>query len=129
MEWWGPDRFTCPSAKINLKVGGVSVIAMLAPNEFGGQAFYNTWQYTKIVPMERLEFIFNLSNKKGDKINPATVGMPADFPTDQPQVITFKDLGNGSTELTITEYGWLVGKMMKMAQMGMEKALANYQQL
>src|SRR4030095_6717295 len=36
-KWWGPDRFACPLAKIDFRVGGTSLVCMLAPKEFGGQ--------------------------------------------------------------------------------------------
>jgi uncharacterized protein YndB with AHSA1/START domain len=36
-RWWGPDRFICPIAKIDFREGGVSMISMRAPMEFGGQ--------------------------------------------------------------------------------------------
>jgi len=124
MQWWGPDMFTCPSAVVDLRVGGKSILCMHAPKEFGGQDFYSTWAYTKIIPLERIELIHNLADKDGNNIDPSSIGMPADFPQDQLQVITFKDLGDSKTELTVTEYGWLPGKMMQMAKLGMEQCLA-----
>jgi hypothetical protein len=36
---------------------------MRAPQEFGGQDMYTTWSYQKIVPMERIEYILNFSDK------------------------------------------------------------------
>ncbi len=29
-RWWGPDRFTCPIAKIDFREGGVSIVAKRA---------------------------------------------------------------------------------------------------
>lgn len=37
MRWWGPDHFSCPSAVIDLREGGTSIVCMRAPKEFGGQ--------------------------------------------------------------------------------------------
>ena len=123
MQWWGPDIFTCPSAMIDLREGGTSIICMRAPKEFGGQDMYSTWYYTKIIPLERIELIHNLSDKDGNKIDPAKIGMPANFPQGQRQVIAFRKLGEGRTELSVTQFGWLPGNMMEMAKMGMEQTL------
>src|SRR6476620_9761860 len=70
MRWWGPDYFTSPSAKIDFREGATSIVCMRAPKDFGGQDFYNTWAYQHIVPMQRIEFIQNLSDKDGEPIDP-----------------------------------------------------------
>jgi hypothetical protein len=49
--------------------------------------------------------------------------MPPDFPVDQLNRVTFKDLGNGKTELTVTEYSWNEGQMFDMSRMGLEQTL------
>ena len=93
MRWWGPDYFTSPSAKIDFREGGTSLVCMRAPKDFGGQDMYSTWVYQKIVPMERIEFIQNLADENGNLIDPAMLGMPPEFPRDTRTVVTFKDLG------------------------------------
>ncbi len=123
MKWWGPEHFSCPLAKLDFREGGVSLVAMRPPKEFGDQDFYSTWTYQRIVPLERIEYIHNLADANGQKIDPVSVGMPPDFPKDQPHSITFKSLGANKTELTVTEYGWSVGQMMDMSRMGMEQCL------
>ncbi|HEY5747948.1 MAG TPA: SRPBCC domain-containing protein [Chryseolinea sp.] len=123
-RWWGPDRFTCPSAKIDFREGGASVVCMRAPKEFGGQDTYSVWVYTKITPFERIEFIQNLSNEQGMKMNPAELGMPPDFQEDVRTVVTFKRLGANKTEMTVTEYDWEVGGQMSVfAKMGLEQCM------
>ena len=42
MQWWGPEGFTCPVAKMDFREGGTSLVCMRAPKEFGGQDMYNT---------------------------------------------------------------------------------------
>ena len=125
MRWWGPDHFTSPSAKIDLREGGTSIVCMRAPQEFGGQDMYSTWQYQKIVPMERIEFIQNLADKHGNRIDPTQLGMPSDFPRDTRTVVTFKDLGNGRTEMTVTEYGMPAAdtEIGRNAEVGLNQSL------
>jgi len=52
-QWWGPQGFTCPVADMDFREGGTSLVCMRAPAEYGGQDMYNTWTYTKIMPMQR----------------------------------------------------------------------------
>jgi uncharacterized protein YndB with AHSA1/START domain len=122
-KWWGPDRFTCPFAKMDLRVGGKSLVCMRAPREFGGQDMYSTWEYRVIEPMRRIEYIHNLADKEGNKIDPVTLGMPPDFPQDQLHIVTFKSLGEKRTEMTMTEHGWNPGQMMEMSKMGLGQCL------
>ena len=83
MQWWGPDHFTSPSAQIDFREGGISLVCMRAPKEFGGQDMYSTWAYMKIVPLQSIEYIHNLADKNGKKVDPVKLGMPSDFPQDQ----------------------------------------------
>jgi len=123
MQWWGPDHFTCPMCQLDFREGGTTLVCMRAPKEFGGMDMYSTWAYRKIEPKRRIEYMHNLVDKDGTKIDPASIGMPPDFPQDQRHVVTFKDLGNGKSELTITEYGWTPGRMLEMSELGMNQCL------
>lgn len=121
-KWWGPDFFECPMAKMDFREGGTSVVSMISKKlNFPEQ--FSSMHYTKIVPNERIEYIHNMADKDGNKLDPKVLGMPADFPQDQLHIVTFKDLG-GKTEVTITEQGWAPGQMMQMSKMGMEQCLA-----
>lgn len=104
---------------MDVRKGGTSLICMRAPKEFGGQDMYSTWEYRDIEPKKKIDYIHNLADKDGKPVDPTKLGLPADFPQNQRHVISFKDLGNGKTELTITEYGWSEGQMMEMSKMGM----------
>jgi len=78
--------------------------------------------FKAITPMERLEFTTSLSDKDGNKIDPALLGMPPDFPREMRTVVVFKAKGE-LTELTITEYDWPVGQMMVYSYAGMHQSL------
>ena len=122
MRWWGPDRFTCPIAKIDFREGGTSMVCMRPPKDFVGQDYYSIWHYTRIIPMQLIEFIQNLADKDGNKMNPVKLGMPADFPEDIRTVVTFIKLGNNRTGMTVTEHADM-GTMSKFAQMGLEQSV------
>jgi uncharacterized protein YndB with AHSA1/START domain len=125
MQWWGPDHFTSPSAKMDFREDGVSLVCMRAPQEFGGQDMYSTWLYQKIVPMERIEFIQNLADKEGNLIDPAQLGLPPEFPRDIRTVVTLKDLGNGRTEMTVIEYSMPMAdtEIGRNAEIGLNQSL------
>lgn len=125
MQWWGPEHFTSPSAEIDFREGGKALICMRAPKEFGGQDMYSVWVYQSIKPLEQIEFIQNLADKEGNLADPASMGLPSDFPRDIRTVVTFKDLGGDRTEMTVTEYD-MPGpetQMGKNAEIGLNQSL------
>jgi uncharacterized protein YndB with AHSA1/START domain len=121
-RWWGPDMFTCPYAKIDFREGGVSVVMMRAPEKLGGQDSYCVWAYTKIVHLESIEYIQNMSDKDGNIVSPVSVGMPPDFPTDIRTEVIFKSLSANRTEMTVTEYADM-GQMSHFAMLGLEQCM------
>ena len=121
-RWWGPKYYTSPACKIDLREGGKYIFAMRAPKEQGGQDSYTAGVYTKIVPMERLEFTQGLADKDGNRIDPAQAGMPPEFPKEIRTVVVFKAKGN-MTELTITEYNWTPSQMSVYAYAGMQQSI------
>lgn len=123
MQWWGPTGFTSPSARMDVREGGTSLVCMRAPQAYGGQDQYSTWHYRRIVPLERIDYIHNLADQNGNQVAPAQRGMPTDFPQDQLHTVSFKALGPDKTELTITEHHWSVGQMMEMSRLGLEQCL------
>jgi len=123
MKWWGPTGFTSPLAKMDFREGGVSLVCMRAPKEFGGMDMYNTWTYKKIVPHERIEFTLHFCDKEGNKLDPAQMGLPPGIPKDVPHVITFKSLGDKKTEMTVTESGYTTDQAVETSKAGLEQCL------
>ena len=122
MRWWGPTGFTSPSAEMDFREGGVSLVCMRAPIEYGGGDMYNTWTYRKITPMQRIEFIQHFSDKDGNPIDPAAVGLPPGIPYEVPHVITFRPNGD-KTIMTVTEYGYTNNEVVELSRGGMEQCL------
>jgi uncharacterized protein YndB with AHSA1/START domain len=119
-RWWGPTGFTCPLARIDLREGGTSLVAMRSP---AGQDLYNTWSYRSIVPHQRLEFIQNFADEYGNKLAPASIGLPAEIPQDVRNVVTFKAMGEHRTEMTVTEYGYPSDQILELSKAGLEQVL------
>jgi len=119
-RWWGPQFYTSPSAKIDLREGGQYIFGMRAPAEQGGQDSYVAGIYTKIVTMERLEFTQSVTDKDGSPMDPALMGLSPDIPEEMYTTVVFKTKGE-MTELTITEYGWTPGPMMVYSLAGLHQ--------
>jgi uncharacterized protein YndB with AHSA1/START domain len=123
MKWWGPEGFSSPVARMDFREGGVSLVCMRAPQEFGGQDMYNTWAYRKIVPLQSIEFVLDWADEQGNRISPADIGLPADMPRDVEQKVTFKGR-DGKTELTITEhYNAISDQHFELSRLGLEQCL------
>jgi uncharacterized protein (TIGR02246 family) len=120
LRWWGPAGFTSPLAKMDFREGGTSLVCMRSPE---GQDLYNTWTYRKIVPMQLIEFLLNFADKDGNRIDPATVGLPPDLPQDVRNVVTLKALSDNETEMTVTEYGYTSAQLFDLSKAGLEQCL------
>jgi uncharacterized protein YndB with AHSA1/START domain len=121
-QWWGPHGFTAPVADVDFRVGGTSLVAMSSP-EFG--TFYSSWMYTKIVPMERIEFIHRFADETGRILDPVEAGlpMPNGIPSEVPHVITIRQLDDGRTEMTVMEQGYTTAQAVELSRMGLEQSL------
>ena len=97
MQWWGPDHFTSPMCKVDLRVGGQYLYCMRGPD---GTDYWSGGTYKEIVPIEKLVCTDGFSNENGDRIEPASYGFDPNYPKEQDVVITFDDLGE-KTKLTV----------------------------
>jgi uncharacterized protein YndB with AHSA1/START domain len=52
-KWWGPDGFSCRTARIDLRAGGDWVFDMIAPD---GTVFPNHHRFGAILPEARIEY-------------------------------------------------------------------------
>jgi len=101
-RWWGPEGFTAPSIKIDLRVGRKYIFCMHGPkgSEFD-KDLYSAGVYKEIVPMKRLVVSDYFSDAEGNKIDPKVYGMATDMPEEMEVVVTFEDAEGGKTKLTI----------------------------
>jgi uncharacterized protein YndB with AHSA1/START domain len=97
MQWWGPKGFTCPTCKIDFRVGGKFLIGMESPD---GQEFYNGGEYHEIVEHEKIVSSMYFADANGNKVEAAELGIEHTAIEDAYDVTLFEDLGNGQTKLT-----------------------------
>lgn len=105
-KWWGPKDFTSPAAKIDFKVGGKYVFCMRGPagSPFD-QDMWSGGEYLEIEPMTKIVATDNFTDEEGNIVDPKSVGMPGEWPEQMVVTFLFKDLGDGTTELTIEHKG------------------------
>ena len=102
-RWWGPEGFSAPSIKIDLRVGGMYVFAMQGPP--GSQlekAGYNAGVFKEIVPNKKLVLTMYFSDESGKMLPPEAYGMEGDFPSEETVTVRFEALGQGRTRLSVT---------------------------
>ena len=70
---------------------------MKAPD---GQEFWNAVEYHEIVLHEKIVSLMYFSDSKGNKLDPADLGIEHEAIEGAFDVTLFEDLGNGQTQLT-----------------------------
>lgn len=119
VQWWGPAGFTSPMCKMDFRVGGVTLVCM----RIDGFDMYNSWTYTKLVPMQEIEFIHHFTDSEGDQLDPANLGLPPGIPFAVRHVITLQPAGAQGTEMTVTEYGYTEASVVEISKEGMNQVL------
>lgn len=101
-QWWGPEHFYAPSVKVDFRVGGKYIYAMHGP---AGTQFdkdmYSAGEYKEIVPMERIVVTDYFSKENGEKMSAQEQGLPEGMPSEMTVVVTFEDVEDGKTKLSI----------------------------
>ena len=101
-QWWGPEGFTCPDARMDLRVGGKSLLAMQTPD---GHVQYSGGAYEEIIPNEKLVTTDQFTDKHGLVMTPKEVGMQGDWPEASRITIQFKNLGVNASYIHILHEG------------------------
>jgi len=97
MRWWGPNGFTTPVCKIDLRPGGVFHNCMRSPE---GRDFWSKGVYREIVEPERIVCTDSFSDEAGNLVPPTRYGMSADWPAEALITVTFAE-HDGKTKFTL----------------------------
>ena len=109
-KWWGPEGFSAPYAKIDFREGGMYTFAMHGPEgSEWDRDMYSSGKYKEIVPPDpsaplragKIVSTDYFSDKDGNLIKPSDEGQDASFPSEMTVTVTFEDLEDGRTKLTI----------------------------
>ncbi len=100
--WWGPEGFTAPSIKIDLRVGGKYIFAMHGPEgSEWDKDIYSAGEYKEIVENEKLVVTDYFSDENGDMITPGDAGQDSNFPKVMTVTVLFESVEDGKTKLSI----------------------------
>jgi uncharacterized protein YndB with AHSA1/START domain len=124
-RWWGPTGFTSPSAEMDFRVGGTSLVCMRAPAEYGGQDMYNSWTYEEIVEPERIAFTLAFVDAAGAPLPAGSI--PPGVPRRVRHLVTLSPADGGRTELTVREYGYATAEARDVSRAGLEQCLDKMQ--
>ncbi len=114
MRWWGPEHYTCPVAKVDLRVGGKYLYCM---RDEQGKDNWSAGAYLEIVPPERMVVSDYFSDEHGNKVPASQFGLPGDWPDEMIVTVTFDELPGGKTKLTVRQAGMPI-EMQEMAGAG-----------
>lgn len=128
-RWWGPTGFTCPRADVDFRVGGSTLVAMQAPEQYGGFLMHNRWTYTVIDQPSLIEFVSTFADADGNEIDPTAAGIPAGVPREVPHVVEFEALPGNRTRVTVTESGYTSEDARTQSEAGQEQVMDKMQAL
>jgi uncharacterized protein YndB with AHSA1/START domain len=119
-KWWGPKDFTAPSIRSDFREGGTYLWAMQSPD---GEVYWSTGTFHEIVPHERLVVTDSFADEQGNVVPASHYGMPGDFPLETEVTVTFEDVDDGKTKLTLRHAGMPAGEHGDMAEAGWNQSL------
>ena len=100
-KWWGPRGYTCPSSKMEAKVGGKYLNCMRGPD---GKEYWSTGVVKEFIPERKLVISDSFSDPKGNTIPASDYNMPGDWPKEL--LITFElEEADGATKLRLQHEG------------------------
>ncbi|MEO7716735.1 MAG: SRPBCC domain-containing protein [Capsulimonas sp.] len=96
-RWYAPNGCTIEIAKFNFRVGGELHTCIRNP-KFGD--CWCTGVFQEIVVPERLVYTLSFADEQGNFMEPAEMGMKADWPRETTVTVTFVEQG-GKTTVTL----------------------------
>lgn len=113
-RWWGPENFTAPYCKIDLRVGGRYLYCMRSPER---QDYWSTGVYREIVRPEQLVCTDSFADEKGNEVPASHYGMGDNWPAELLVTVTLEAQGD-KTKMTLRHVGIPVGEMAEMTGAG-----------
>ncbi len=102
-QWWGPENYSCPEAKIDLRKGGKMLLAMKGPDE---KIVYSGGTIEELIPETKLVTTDQFMDKDGNVMSAKDYGMPGDWPEDGSRItVEFSSLGTDESQIQIVHEG------------------------
>jgi len=124
MRWHGPKIFTCPTAKIDFRVGGKYLFCMRSDTgpEQWQKGLWSTGEYKEIIPYEKIVCTDCFADEDGNIVRASYYGMTDDIPLEMLLTVTFED-HQGKTRMTLRHTGLPAGEMSEGANQGWNESL------
>ena len=100
-KWWGPKDFTCPSSKMEAKVGGKYLNCMRGPD---GKEYWSTGVVKELVPERKLVVTDSFSDEKGNIVAASEYSMPGTWPRELLISVYFEE-ADGATKMKLRHQG------------------------
>lgn len=101
-KWWGPEGFTAPSIKLDLRVGGQYIFAMHGPEgSEWDKDMYSAGVYQEIVLNEKLVVTDYFSDEEGNMLDPTEFGQDPAFPKESVMTVLFEEVEDGKTKISL----------------------------
>ncbi|MBS1582538.1 MAG: SRPBCC domain-containing protein [Bacteroidetes bacterium] len=111
-RWWAPKDVTCPSARLDVRVGGTYLAAMRDTN---GKEVWSTGTYREVVPGERLVYTDFFADPDGRIITPQQAGFTGDWSGTLVVTVVFR-AEHGATVMDLTHEGFPPGMVADCTQ-------------
>lgn len=109
-QWWGPEEFTCPEAKIDFKVGGKYLLAMKSAD---GDIVWGSGEYKDIIPFQKIVCTDSFSDAYGKIISPQEAGMPGQWEGDTFLITLEFEMGHDDETVLKLKHEGLPSEMHK----------------
>jgi uncharacterized protein YndB with AHSA1/START domain len=94
-EWWGPKGSVIVASKMDLRIGGIYLGAMRAPN---GQVMWAKFVYREVAAPERLVWVHSFSDEAGGLTRHP---MSPTWPLEMLTTVSFEEAAPGKTTVTL----------------------------
>lgn len=102
-QWWGPENYSCPDARMDVRPGGKSILAMQGPS---GNVQYSGGVYEEVIPNQKLVTTDEFMDKDGKFMSAKEAGMSGDdWPDTLRITVEFKSLGANESQIHLVHEG------------------------
>src|SRR5258705_2502330 len=100
-KWWGPEGFTCPSSKMEARVGGKYLNCMRGPD---GKEYWSTGVVKEFIHERKLVITDNFSDAEGNITDASAHGLPGTWPKEL-LISIYLEEADGATKLKLKHAG------------------------
>jgi uncharacterized protein YndB with AHSA1/START domain len=102
--WYGPQGATIPVASMDVRVGGIRLVAMEFQTPEGPQQMWFTGEFREVISHKRLVYTESMADEHGNPLSPSETGMPQGHPTTTEVIVDLEDIG-GRTKMVMKHVG------------------------